>query len=154
MWPSVSSGYLVPRSSPLVSSSGSLTPWPSTSSVGRCSLPPMPSSFLPGRSPADSRGCCLRRDVAGGQVHQLEPGRDPVRLSALARPRRTQQHHPHALARPSNPHRCAAISSSMLVLLPGRQRRPALAGLEIQGPAARLLLDNHPLLPGSPVRRS
>ena len=60
-------------------------------------------------------------EVAGGQVHQLEPVSDPVGLGALARPRRTQQHHPHALAHPSNLHRCAAISSSML----SRSRRPA-----------------------------
>jgi hypothetical protein len=55
------------------------------------------------------------QDVTGGHVHQLEPGGDPVRLGALARPRRTQQHNPHALAHlPSNSRRCAAASSSML----------------------------------------
>jgi hypothetical protein len=40
------------------------------------------------------------QEVAGGQVHQLESGRDPVRLGALARPRRTQQQDPHALIHP------------------------------------------------------
>jgi hypothetical protein len=49
------------------------------------------------RLPADVRP----EDVAGGDRRHPEPGRDDLRLGALARPGRTQQHDAHYFRNPS-----------------------------------------------------
>jgi hypothetical protein len=68
-------------------------------------------------------------------VHQLESGSDPIRLGALARPRRTQQHNPHALAHPSQPAQVRGDLLQHAIREPAAGRPEGVSGLTGHGEA-------------------